>query len=157
MLVETTSGQGSQIGYQFEQVAELISQVEHKNRLGVCFETAHVFASGYDLRTIEAYDKTIQMFDDIIGLEKLKVFHINDSKSELGSRIDRHEHIGKGFLGIVPFRLLVQDVRFQNHPMILETPKGMHMDIINLRQMRSLKTGNKRLKSNIIKEIIQFA
>jgi deoxyribonuclease-4 len=141
LLLETTSGQGSHIGYQFEQLGTIISQVEKKDQLGVCFDTAHVFASGYDFRDLKSYQATLKQFDKTIGLEKLKVFHLNDSKSSLGSRLDRHEHIGKGFLGLEAFRLLINDIRFENHPMVLETPGGMESYKNNLNLLYSLKNG----------------
>ena len=138
LLLETTSGQGSQIGYRFEQLEAIISQVTQKNRLGVCFDTAHVFAAGYDIRNSETYLNTFRQFDKSVGLNRLKVFHLNDSKSGLGSRLDRHELIGKGLLGLEAFRLLINDIRFKNHPMILETPGGMDQDRISLQLLRSL-------------------
>jgi apurinic endonuclease APN1 len=105
-------------------LAEIINGVNARERIGVCYDTAHTFAAGYDLRTKKAYTETLSKFDDIIGLDRLKVFHLNDSKGDLGCRIDRHENIGKGFLGEAPFRFLVDDSRFQDIPMILETPDG---------------------------------
>ena len=139
LLLETTSGQGSHIGYRFEQLETIISQVDQKDRLGVCFDTAHVFAAGYDLRDSETYNATFRQFDEIIGLTRLKVFHLNDSKSDPGSRLDRHEHIGKGLLGLETFRLLINDIRFEKHPMVLETPCGMDYNKVNLKLLRSLK------------------
>jgi deoxyribonuclease-4 len=139
LLLETTSGQGSQIGYRFEQLEAIISRVSQKNRLGVCFDTAHGFTAGYDIRNSETYHSTFRQFDEIIGLNRLKVFHLNDSKSGLGSRIDRHELIGKGLLGLETFRLLINDIRFENHSMILETPGGMDDDRASLQLLRSLK------------------
>ena len=112
--------------------------------MGVCFDTANVFASGYDLRNSETCHATFQQFDETIDLERLKVFHLNDSKSDLGSRLDRHEHIGKGLLGLETFRLLINDVRFEKHPMVLETPGGMDFDKVNLKLLRSLKKRNRK-------------
>ncbi len=143
ILLEVTAGQGTGLGSSFEQLAEMIALTRHPERLGVCFDTAHAFAAGYDLRTPEAYEATLEAFDRILGLGRLRVFHLNDSKRDLGSRVDRHEHIGKGFLGLEPFRLLLNDPRFADRPMILETPKGPDMaeDVENLRVLRSLMEG----------------
>jgi len=112
--------------------------VEKKERLGVCFDTAHAFEAGYDISTEEGYERTFKEFDNIIGLEKLKVFHLNDSKTPLGSHIDRHEHIGEGMIGLKAFELLVNDERFKNHPMILETPGGEKYYEYNLKVLRGL-------------------
>jgi len=118
-----------------------LEKIENKNRIGVCLDTSHVFASGYDIRTPESYRKTTDAFDAIIGLENLYVIHLNDSKKELGSRVDRHEHIGKGYIGIKAFKLLMNDMRFENVPKIIETPKqkdGPDTDKMNLNRLRSL-------------------
>ena len=123
ILLETTAGQGSSIGHRFEELAEIIDGVENKNRIGVCLDTCHIFAAGYELRTKEAYEKTWESFDRIIGLKKLFAIHLNDSKKTLGSRVDRHEHIGKGEMGEEPFRFLMRDKRFVDMPCVLETPK----------------------------------
>jgi deoxyribonuclease IV len=138
-VVEVTAGQGSNLGYRFEQIRELIDLTDNKNRMGVCIDTCHVFAAGYDIRTEEGYEKTIGDFDDIVGLKRLKVIHLNDSKGTLGSRLDRHEHIGKGNIGDTGFRLIMNDKRFEHIPKILETPKGedMREDRMNLRRLRS--------------------
>jgi len=112
--------------------------VDEKKRVGACFDTAHIFAAGYDIRTREAYEETIDLFDEIIGLDKLKVIHLNDSKKELGSRVDRHEHIGKGLIGIDAFKFIVNDKRFEKHPMILETPGAEKYYKENLEVLRSL-------------------
>ncbi len=140
ILLETTSGQGSSIGYRFEQLAEIINLVNKKRRIGVCFDTCHVFSSGYEIRNRKDYKKTFEEFEKIIGIKRLKVFHLNDSKGDLGSRIDRHQHIGKGYLGLKPFRFILNDKRFQNIPMIIETPKdgGYKKDVENLTILRSL-------------------
>jgi len=124
LLLETTAGQGNHLGCRFEALATIFSLVENKNRVGVCYDTAHVFEAGYVMRTKEAYDETFSVFDRVVGLDRLRVFHLNDSKSERGSRVDRHEQIGEGFIGLEPFRFLVNDTRFRRHPMILETPGG---------------------------------
>jgi deoxyribonuclease-4 len=140
LLLETTAGQGSNLGYKFEHLAEIIKRVGEKESLGVCLDTCHIFAAGYDITTERGYHKTFEIFDKLIGLDKVKAIHLNDSKRELGSRVDRHEHIGKGFMGLEPFRLLVNDNRFTGVPKILETPKGSDLkeDIENLRILRSL-------------------
>lgn len=140
ILLETTAGQGTGIGNRFEEIAALLEHSRFADRLGVCFDTCHVFAAGYDIRTRETCDKTLHAFDSLIGLEQLRFFHLNDSKRDLGSRIDRHEHIGKGKIGRAGFTLLVNDPRFKDHPMVLETPKGedLREDKRNLRLLRSL-------------------
>jgi deoxyribonuclease-4 len=145
VLLETTAGQGNSIGHDFEQLAEIIEGAKRKDRLGVCFDTCHSFAAGYDLRSRRAYKKTFDHFDDVIGLERLKAFHLNDSLREIGSRVDRHTHIGKGKLGLQAFSHLVNDERFFDRPMILETPKGPDMkeDIRNLRVLRGLRQAKK--------------
>jgi deoxyribonuclease-4 len=142
VLLETTAGQGTGIGASFEEIAYVLAHSQFAERLGVCLDTCHVFAAGYDIRSKTAYQKTFTAFDEIIGLDRLKFFHINDSKKELGSRVDRHEHIGKGKIGLEGFRLLLNDRRFKNHPMVLETPKEKDLkeDIENLKLLRSLIT-----------------
>jgi deoxyribonuclease-4 len=140
ILLETTAGQGTGIGARFEELAHILERGRFGERLGVCFDTCHAFAAGYDIRTPEAYDKTFLEFDARIGLSHLNFFHLNDSKKELGSRVDRHEHIGKGKIGLQGFRLLVNDPRFRNYPMVLETPKGEDLkeDRRNLSLLRGL-------------------
>jgi deoxyribonuclease-4 len=140
VLLETTAGQGTGIGASFEELAYVLAHSQHPERLGVCLDTCHVFAAGYDIRSKTGYKKTFTDFDKIIGLERLKFFHINDSKKELGSRLDRHEHIGKGKIGLEGFRRLLNDPRFKNHPMVLETPKekDLQEDIENLKLLKSL-------------------
>jgi len=139
-LLETTAGQGTNLGYRFEQLATIRETVEKADRVAVCFDTCHVFAAGYDLRTPEAYAETMAELDRILGLHLLRCFHLNDSKKGLGSRVDRHQHIGQGLLGLEPFRLLLNDPRFATLPGLLETPKGAKMleDVENLRLLRSL-------------------
>ncbi|MCD6167412.1 deoxyribonuclease IV [candidate division KSB1 bacterium] len=122
LLLETTAGQGTNLGYTFEQLAQIIELVNNPQRVGVCLDTAHIFAAGYDIRTEQTYQKTINTFDQILGLSTLCAIHLNDSKKELGSRIDRHEHIGKGLIGLDAFRFILHDERFQDIPKILETP-----------------------------------
>ncbi|EDM24153.1 deoxyribonuclease IV [Caminibacter mediatlanticus] len=120
-VLETTAGQGSNLGYKFEHLAYIIDGVEDKERIGVCIDTAHIFAAGYDIRTKEAYDKTMQEFDEIIGFKYLKGMHINDSKAKFASRVDRHHSIGKGEIGLDAFKFIMQDKRIDNIPLILET------------------------------------
>lgn len=140
LLFETTSGQRNSIGGRFENLAEIIDRLKKTRRVGVCFDTCHVFAAGYDIRTPEAYSKTLEEFDRIVGVHRIKAFHLNDSLGKLGSRLDRHEHIGKGKIGLCGFRALVNDPRFADHPMVLETPKGdgPANDIANLKRLRRL-------------------
>lgn len=137
ILIENMAGQGSTIPYTFEQIAELHKQSLFKKRLGVCFDTCHAFAAGYDFRTPQTYKQMWNNFDKIIGLKHLKVIHINDSKGTLGSRIDRHADIGKGQLGREAFRLLFNDKRFFDIPKILETPKKELSD--DAKNMKILK------------------
>jgi len=139
VLMETTAGQGTALGYRFEHFAYILENVEGNERLGVCFDTAHVFAAGYDVRTEEGFGKVLEEFDAVVGIDRIYVFHANDSKRELGSRIDRHEHIGKGYIGLEAFRFLLNDPRFEGLPMILETPKEGNMDEENLKVLRSLR------------------
>lgn len=141
-LLETTAGQGSCLGHRFEHLATILNGVKRPERLGVCVDTCHVFAAGYPLGTKTEYKRTIDALASIVGLEQIKAFHLNDSVKGLGSRVDRHAHIGKGCLGLEPFRHLLNDRRFREIPMYLETPKeevdGEHMDAVNLRLLRSL-------------------
>jgi len=141
ILLEITAGQGDTLGYSFQQLARLIELTESGERLGICFDTCHAFVAGYEIRTPEGYDTTFHELNELIGLERLKVFHLNDAKGDLGSRLDRHQHIGKGYLGLEPFRMLLNDERFRGLPMVLETPKGpkMEEDMENLRVLRSLR------------------
>ena len=140
VLIENTAGQGTNLGSTFEEISFIISESQYADDLGVCFDTSHAFAAGYDIRTRVTYEDTLSKFDQIIGLERLKFFHINDSKRPLDSRVDRHEHIGEGEIGLEGFRLLLNDPRFRQHPMVLETPKGKELkeDKANLRVLRSL-------------------
>ena len=121
VLLETTAGQGSNVGYTFEHLAYIIDKVEDKSRIGICFDTCHTFAAGYDLRTIDSCKKVFSELDKIVGLEYLKGIHLNDAKSEYSSRVDRHQSIGKGNLGLEIFKFLMNDSRFEEIPMILET------------------------------------
>jgi deoxyribonuclease-4 len=143
VLLETTAGQGTTLGYRFEHLAAILERVAHPDRLGVCLDTCHVFAAGYALAPEEQYKATMKEFDRIVGLKQLFAFHINDSLKDMGSRVDRHAHIGKGKLGLEPFRLLVNDPRFRDHPMVLETPlEGVPDDLAALRGL--LKRGKGR-------------
>ena len=128
VLIETMAGQGKSIGSSFEQLAMMISQVEDKKRIGVCFDTCHAFVAGYDFTTPATHAATFKKFNDIVGLEYLKMFHMNDSKKELGSRVDRHEDIGKGAIGLDGFALIMNDPRFADIPKILETPQGENLE-----------------------------
>jgi deoxyribonuclease-4 len=138
--LETTAGQGDHLGYTFDQLQAMIERVQQPERLGVCFDTAHAFAAGYELRTREGYEATWREFDAVLGLACLKAIHLNDSKKELGSRVDRHQHIGQGLLGLEPFRFLVNDPGFRGIPMTLETHKGPDLaeDRENLDVLRGL-------------------
>ena len=141
ILLETTSGQGTNLGYRFNQLKYILDGVEIKDKFGICIDTCHIFSAGYDISTEPNYEKTFIEFDKIIGLEKIKVFHLNDSKHPLGSRKDRHQHIGKGEIGLEAFRYLLNDKRFSNIPMVLETPKDddINIDMENLKVLRSLR------------------
>ena len=140
LAIEITAGQGSNLGYRFQQVRQIIDASKNSDQLRVCFDTEHAFAAGYDLRTKEGYERTFAEFDETIGLEILVAFHLNDAKKDLGCRVDRHEHIGKGFIGLEAFRLLMNDKRFWGLPMCLETPKSddCHEDRENLATLRNL-------------------
>lgn len=123
ILLEGTAGQGTNLGHRFEHLAEIIERLGGTRRVGVCLDTCHLLAAGYDICSPEGYAGTFQAFDRIVGLDRIRAFHLNDSKKPCGSRVDRHEHIGKGCLGLEPFRMLLNDSRFMDHPMLLETPK----------------------------------
>ena len=138
IALEVTAGQGSTLGCTFEQIANMIDKSAHPERLAVCLDTCHIFAAGYDIRTEDVYQKTIEDFDRIIGLKRLAVIHINDSKKGLGSRVDRHENIGKGMIGIKAFELIMKDKRLAKIPKLLETPKIDDMDRVNLALLRKL-------------------
>lgn len=140
LLLETTAGQGTCIGHRFEHLAAIFDLVEAKEKVGICLDTAHVFVGGYDIRADAGYQAMWKTFDKTIGLKKIKAIHLNDSKKELGSRVDRHEHIGLGLIGETGFRLLMQDKRFLKTPMVLETPKRddpVKYDRQNLRKLLS--------------------
>ncbi|TWT51966.1 Endonuclease 4 [Thalassoglobus neptunius] len=140
--VEATAGQGTNLGYRFEHLGKILREAEDGERFGVCLDTCHIFAAGYGLKTSEEYEETMQQLDEHVGIPNVRAMHLNDSKKEQGSRVDRHDHIGEGFLGLEPFRFLLNDSRFQSLPMYLETKKekreGEEMDAVNLRVLKSL-------------------
>lgn len=140
VLLETTAGQGTNLGRTFEELQTIINGSNCPDRFGICFDTCHTFAAGYNTATREGYDDVMAQFDRLLGIERLHCFHFNDSKKGLGSRVDRHEHIGQGSLGLEPFRFIMNDPRFITIPKILETPKGDDdaMDQTNLALLRSL-------------------
>lgn len=140
IALETTAGQGSCLGRTFEQIAYIIENVREPGRVCVCLDTAHVFAAGYDITNERAVRKTFREFDRMIGLERLAAIHVNDSKTARGSRVDRHEHIGKGKIGLDAFRFIMRDRRFRKIPKVLETPKGKDLreDVENLKTLGSL-------------------
>ena len=141
LCLEATAGQGTNLGYSFEQLAQIIGGVGDNRQIGVCLDSCHIFAAGYGLIDPAEYADTMRQFEDVIGFDRLKVMHINDSKKERGSHVDRHEHIGEGCIGLDGFRNLLNDSRMASVPMILETPKGddLKEDIENLKTLRSLK------------------
>jgi len=141
ILLETTAGQGKGLGNKFHHFKTIINKITNKKRIGVCFDTAHSFAAGYDFTSKRKYDEMWEEFDDIIGLEYLFAFHLNDTDKECGSRVDRHTHIGQGKIGKEPFGFFVNDEKFKDHPGILETPKGKDMkeDITNLSILKKLR------------------
>ena len=145
-LLENTAGQGSTLGWRFEQLEAILEGVKQPKQLGVCIDTCHLLAAGYPISTPKDYDATMKELDKTVGLKLVKAIHLNDSKKELGSRVDRHEHIGQGKIGLAGFRLLLNDPRFAKVPMYLETPKedesgepdGVRLDRMNLATLRSL-------------------
>ncbi len=140
VLLENTAGQGTSLGHRFDQLASILERVRADARIGFCLDTCHTFAAGYDIRTPEGYRKTLREFDRLIGVDRIAAFHVNDCKRELGSRVDRHTHIGQGRIGLEGFRCLVNDRRFVRVPKILETPKGpdLREDRMNLATLRGL-------------------
>jgi len=140
VLLETTAGQGTSLGSRFEELGWLLGQSRYPDHVGVCVDTCHIFAAGYDLGTAEGYAQTLAQLERHIGCDRVRFFHLNDSKKGCNSRVDRHEHIGEGKIGLDGFRLLLNDARFRNHPMTLETDKGDDLaeDIENLRRLRAL-------------------
>lgn len=141
-LLENTAGQGSQLGYDFEHLQKIIDLTTESERVGVCIDTCHAFSAGYSMATEEEYEATIEAMEESFGIDRIKAFHLNDSKKPFGERKDRHEAIGKGEMGLEPFRHLLNDARFQDVPMYLETPKeesgGIEWDMENLATLRSL-------------------
>jgi deoxyribonuclease-4 len=150
ILLETTAGQGTTLGHRFEHLAHILALVKEPDRLGTCFDTCHVFAAGYALAPEAEYRATMRAFDKVIGLKRLRAFHVNDSLKPFGSRLDRHAHLGRGHLGLEPFRLLVNDRRFRGRPMVLETPKEegdkKDMDAVNLATLRGLLESPSRIR-----------
>jgi len=142
ILLETTAGSGTVLGWRFEQLARIIEMSRHGERLGVCFDTAHVLGAGYDLRSSEGYDRVMEEFERVLGTERIGCFHLNDSKTGMASRVDRHEQIGHGEVGLEAFRMIVNDERFADVPKVIETPKGRKgrksWDRINLETLRGL-------------------
>jgi deoxyribonuclease-4 len=147
ILLENTAGQGTSLGWCFEQLAAILEKIPNPDRVGICLDTCHAFAAGYDIRTKDGYEETMREADRLIGLKKILAFHVNDSKKDLGSHVDRHFHIGKGSIGLDAFRFLMNDSRFKSIPKILETPKGpdLREDMVNLATLRSLLKSCRRL------------
>ena len=137
ILLENTAGQGTSIGYRFEHLKQIMDGVDSSS-IGMCFDTCHAFAAGYDMRTKCGFEETMEALDNIVGLKNLHAIHMNDSKGELGSNLDRHEHIGKGTLGLEPFRQIMN--RFKHIPKVIETPKKDNMDAVNLEVLRKFVT-----------------
>lgn len=145
-LLETTAGQGSCLGWRFQQLEAIFQRLDAPERVGVCLDTCHLFAAGYPMHSAAEYRRTVKQMDETIGIEQVKAIHLNDSKRPLGSRVDRHENIGEGEMGLEPFRRLLHDKRFADVPMYLETPKGDHAsgeswDRVNLQTLRQLAAG----------------
>lgn len=140
ILLETMAGQGTELGYSFEQLARILEQARDPNRFGICFDTCHVFAAGYEIDTYEGYERTIEQIDKTIGIKNIKSFHLNDSKKGLGSHIDRHASIGEGCLGLRCFHAIVKDSRFADVPKILEIPEQKEKSQQNLDLLRKLQT-----------------
>lgn len=143
ILLETTAGQGTAIGYRFEELADILAGCRNTEHLGICLDTCHLFAAGYDFRTLSGYETMVSEMDSTFGIDRIHCIHTNDSKRECGSRVDRHEHIGKGEIGKAGFAHFVNDKRWASTPMILETPKGKDgrgtdLDKVNLKRLRSL-------------------
>lgn len=139
ILLETTAGQGTAIGYRFEQISKILSKVEKKTQIGVCVDTCHIFAAGYDIRTEDGWENTIKNMEDTFGLKNVTVWHLNDSKKEFASRRDRHAPIGEGFIGKTGFEVLMRMERFRNIPGILEVPGGDHVFVENLKLLKEMR------------------
>jgi deoxyribonuclease IV len=138
IALEITAGQGTVLASKFEHFATILEQVDEPERLGFCLDTCHLLAAGYDFRTPEGYVQVMEAWDDLVGIERIRVIHLNDSKKDLGSRVDRHEHIGQGCIGTKGFELLLNDSRLAELPMVLETPKEDDADVRNLATLRRL-------------------
>jgi deoxyribonuclease-4 len=151
-LLETTAGQGTCLGCRFEDLAEIIAQVRTPDRVGVCVDTCHVFSAGYDIRDARGYEEMVRTIRDTVGLERIRCWHLNDSKTAFNSHVDRHEHIGKGQIGLAGFKNLLADARFRGLPMILETPKDEDgsgkMDRMNLKRLRQIAESSTGSKSS---------
>jgi len=139
LLMETTAGQGSALNSNFEELAWLINALKGNKRLGVCLDTCHIFVAGYDIRTPKTYRATFEDFGKVVGFDRLKAIHCNDSKKGLGTRVDRHDHIGDGEIGLEAFRLLVNDPRFEQTPILLETNEAETMHEVNLKRLMALR------------------
>ncbi len=135
LLMETTAGQGSSLNYKFEQIATIFDLTKSPKNLAVCLDTCHIFAAGYDIRTAETYEATFQEFDRLVGCEKIKVIHCNDSKKDLGTRVDRHDHLGEGLIGPEAFQCLVNDNRWTTTPILVETPDAETMHEVNVQKL----------------------
>ena len=153
LLIETTAGQGHMIGSSFTQVANILSKIDGVDKMGVCLDTAHIFASGYDLRGYSGYEKVLSQFNQIIGIERIKVIHLNDSKANFGSHIDRHTSIGKGRIGLQLFHAIMKDIRFSNVPKIIEVPDRDTQSEDSLKLLRELQITSDGIKEN--KEALQ--
>jgi deoxyribonuclease IV len=138
LLLETTAGQGSSLGSCFNHLSTIMEKVVRPEKLGICMDTSHIFAAGYDIRTDQSYEQTMKAFESAIGFQHLHLFHLNDSKKDLGSGIDRHEHIGKGFIGTSAFRRIMNDSKLIHIPKIIETPKENNMDQVNLDLLKTM-------------------
>ncbi|NUN10176.1 MAG: deoxyribonuclease IV [Ignavibacteriaceae bacterium] len=139
-MLELTAGQGTSLGHTFEQIRSIIDRVEDKSRISVCIDTAHIWAAGYDIKSEKGFRQTIKNFDAIVGLDKLKCIHMNDSKKDIGTRVDRHDHIGKGFIGVEGFRNIMNSSKLKMIPKVLETPKGKEQleDLENIKVLKRL-------------------
>lgn len=147
IALETTAGQGTTLGFEFEHIARVLASVGPSPRLGACLDTCHIFAAGYDVRTDEGMRATLDLFDAAVGLDRLRVIHANDAKKPLASRVDRHAHLGEGEIGEAPFRVLMTEPRLSHVPIILETPEAEKMHVENLRRLRRLERGEPAVPS----------